>query len=100
MAYQRIGDHYCLFRMRVYQAIDNHFFPKRWFLQAFYLRNAFIVAGQIAFISFHLHGSISVQCNFYLAHAFADAEVEIFQLLASEMQHVKLQLFLCLHERC
>ncbi len=54
---------------------------------------ACVVAGRIASINFHLHGSIGKQCDSYLVLALADTEVEIFQLLASKTHRVKLQLF-------
>ncbi len=52
-----------------------------------------MVAGQIVFTSFQLHSSIDEQGDSDLAIALADAEVEIFQLLACKMQRVESQLF-------
>ncbi len=45
------------------------------------------VAGWIAFTSFHLHDSISKQCDSYVV--FADAQVKIIvQLLVSKTRRV------------
>ncbi len=65
------------------------------FLFVFAKRERVSVAGQIAFTSFSLHGSVGEQHDSYLALAFAGAEVEIFQLLAS-----KIAAFLRLHALC
>ncbi len=66
----------------------------------FWTQVCVVTDGWIVFISFHLHSSLGVQHNSYLLLAFADAKVEIFQLLTSITQCVKSQLFLCLHEHC
>ncbi len=50
---------------------------------------ACVIAGRIAFTSFHLHDNVGEQCDTYQVLAFADAEVKVFQLLASKTQRVK-----------
>ncbi len=52
-----------------------------------------VVAGQIAFNSFCLHSSVGEQRDFYVASAFANTEVDVFQLLENKTQPVKSQLF-------